>query len=205
MVEAEASRRLPVMTAQIEGVPWTITIAAAAIAMLGGFTNGYGASITGGALNRIEADLVVSDIEQSAMESALFVGMVFGCIFGGWIADLCGRRPSTFFGEAIVFLSALAQAAAGTPAQMSVFRVLHGFGLGVCVLIKPLYISELVSPESRGLVIGEPCVVYLRFVTASSVMMSQGFFLGHTQLDSALPWLWMPHCLRQEQCSGDMS
>ena len=70
------------------------------------------------------------------------------------MADMLGRRPSTFIGEACVFTFAAAQALSQTPALVGIFRLAHGFGLGICILVKPLYVSELVSPAARGLCIG---------------------------------------------------
>jgi major inositol transporter-like SP family MFS transporter len=137
--------------------PHRVLNAAIAIAMIGGFTNGYGASITGGAVTRIEADLgpgAVSAQTKSFLESALFCGMVLGCVFGGWLADRLGRRPSTLLGELCVFAFAAAQALSRSGTALAAFRLLHGFGLGICVLIKPLYVSELVPPSARGLAVG---------------------------------------------------
>jgi MFS family permease len=132
-----------------------VNVAAATIAMIGGFTNGYGASITGGAVARLAANTALSKGQHAFIEGALFSGMVIGCVFGGWMADRFGRRPSTFFGEACVFFFAMFQALSGnSPGLIGGFRILHGFGLGVCVLIKPLYVSELVPAAARGITIG---------------------------------------------------
>ena len=124
------------------------------VMLLGGLSNGYSGAITGGAVSRLKPELRMTALQEALFQSALFVGMGLGCLVGAELAEELGRRRATFASETIVFCFGGIQALIDSVPVLIVLRVLLGIGLGGCCLIKPLYISEIASPERCGLLLG---------------------------------------------------
>lgn len=59
-----------------------------------------------------------------------------------------------YIGCALFIVGAVLQAAAYTIAQMSVGRVVIGFGVGSAAMVLPLYVAEIAPAKSRGKLIG---------------------------------------------------
>lgn len=65
-----------------------------------------------------------------------------------------GRKAAIYFGCALFISGSVLQAAAYTVAQMSVGRLVVGFGVGSAAMVVPLYIAEIAPARARGRLIG---------------------------------------------------
>ncbi|MBB5138412.1 putative MFS transporter [Thermocatellispora tengchongensis] len=82
--------------------------------------------------------------------SASFLGMFAGSIVGGRIADRMGRKRVIAGAVAIYSAFSLASAFAVGIVDLSIYRVLVGFGLQAMTVVLLTYISEMYPKQFRG-------------------------------------------------------
>lgn len=104
-----------------------------------------GTSLDHKTLSASERELVTSITSGAAF---------FGAIFAGLTADRYGRRPPIYFGCVLFTIGAALQASSFTVAQMTVGRLVVGFGVGSASMIVPMYIAEISPAQYRGRMIG---------------------------------------------------
>ncbi|TKA76957.1 hypothetical protein B0A49_01732 [Cryomyces minteri] len=117
---------------------WLVSITAA----IGGMLFGYD---TGHELSSNEKELITSITSGAAF---------FGAIFAGTTADRYGRKIAIYVGCVLFIVGAILQAAAFSLAQMTVGRLVVGFGVGSAAMIVPMYIAEVSPAKYRGRMIG---------------------------------------------------
>ena len=84
------------------------------------------------------------------VNSCTFVGMLFGCWFGGWMSDTIGRKK-TF--QMSVFIFSFASICNGLAPNLEMFlvsRIVTGFGVLSMVVVAMVYIVEILPAASRG-------------------------------------------------------
>lgn len=77
-------------------------------------------------------------------------GMLFGALFGGWLADKIGRKKGILFCIGLFSVASLLNALSPNYLLFAVMRTLTGFGSIGMVTIAMVYISEMMPSESRG-------------------------------------------------------
>ena len=70
------------------------------------------------------------------------------------MADRYGRKGPIYVGCVLFIIGAILQAAAFSIVQMTVGRLVVGFGVGSAAMIVPLYIAEISPAKYRGRMIG---------------------------------------------------
>ena len=88
------------------------------------------------------------------MNSLCSGGAFIGAITDGLTADKYGRNIAIYVGCVVFTIGAILQASAYTIAQMSVGRLVVGFGVGSAAMVVPLYIAEIAPTMVRGRLIG---------------------------------------------------
>ena len=96
----------------------------------------------------------LSSGEKELITSITSGGAFFGAIAAGLTADRFGRKIAIYLGCALFIIGAVLQAAAYSVAQMTVGRLVVGFGVGSAAMIVPLYIAEVAPAKYRGRMIG---------------------------------------------------
>ncbi|TRX92109.1 hypothetical protein FHL15_006976 [Xylaria flabelliformis] len=131
---------------------WLVTVTAA----LGGLLFGYDTGIIAAVLVYIRSDLghTLSSSEKELVTSITSGGAFFGAICAGLTADHYGRKKAIYVGCALFSIGAVLQASAFSLAQMTVGRLVVGFGVGSAAAIVPLYIAEVSPSKYRGRMIG---------------------------------------------------
>jgi putative MFS transporter len=118
----------------------------------------------------IRKDLGVDVHQVALVTSAGFLGMFFGALAGGWLADRVGRRPAIVGSLAWYSVFSLLNAAAFDVPTLVGARLLTGVGLSALTVIAITYVAELVPAERRGRVqsivlgfglLGIPAVAFL--------------------------------------------
>ena len=91
--------------------------------------------------------------------NALFsAGAAFGALSIAWLPDMMGRKYTIMLAGAISLIgSALVAGSANIP-MLVVVRLLQGLGVGQCITITPIYLSEVAPPHRRGLLAGQNAV-----------------------------------------------
>ncbi|TKA57885.1 hypothetical protein B0A49_11196, partial [Cryomyces minteri] len=114
---------------------WLVSITAA----IGGMLFGYDTGIISAVLVYIGASLghELSSNEKELITSITSGAAFFGAIFAGATADRYGRKIAIYVGCVLFIVGAILQAAAFSLAQMTVGRLVVGFGVGSAAMIVP--------------------------------------------------------------------
>ncbi len=126
---------------------WSLTVA------LGGFLFGLDVAVISGAEQTIQQLWHLSDGMHGLAISIALYGTVVGAAFGGYFADLLGRKKSLFWVGLFFFISAVGSALAQDVYTFMIFRLMGGFSIGASSVISPLYISEIAPPKKRGFLV----------------------------------------------------
>lgn len=142
----------------IEDIPagWFVWLVALS-ASIGGSLFGYDTGIISAVLVYLHSDLdsrPTTSGEKELITSLCSGGAFVGAIIAGLTADKYGRKGAIYVGCALFIVGAIFQAAAYSIAQMTVGRLIVGFGVGSAAMVVPLYIAELAPMKVRGRLIG---------------------------------------------------
>ena len=156
------------------------------LSLFAGINNGYNFYIGSTLISLLRGENMLNHpIEEAFMNSSITFGCVFGCFIGGYMADAYGRKTAVIAGEIIVICGTIGHLIGNISVLLS-FRLVLGFGLGICSLMKPMYIAELSNKSNRG-------AVLVVFSVASSIGMNSAFLLKSTTGSSIIntPWRWL--------------
>ena len=111
---------------------------------------------------------------------ASIVGMAFGSIALGWLADTAGRKRALLTCMALLSIGSLASAATPSLAALFWFRVLTGLGLGGATPIATTLTAEWTPPKWRTVavavvIVGVPLGGLLGAAVAATVMERFGW------------------------------
>ncbi|CAK7201046.1 hypothetical protein SEUCBS139899_003747 [Sporothrix eucalyptigena] len=132
---------------------WLVSLTAA----LGGFLFGYDTGIIAAVLVYIGSSLdheTLTSSQKELITSITSGAAFFGAILAGLTADRFGRKPPIYLGCLLFVIGAALQATSFTIAQMTVGRLVVGFGVGSAAMIVPMYIAEISPARYRGRMIG---------------------------------------------------
>ncbi|KAI5292127.1 hypothetical protein KEM52_006594, partial [Ascosphaera acerosa] len=97
-------------------------------------------------LNRFKPN----DNDTGLVVSMFTTGAFCGAFFGGPLGDRAGRRGAIAVGATVFLLGGAVQTAAKTIHYLWGGRFVAGLGVGLLVMIVPLYQAELAHPKIRG-------------------------------------------------------
>ncbi|MCO5386008.1 MAG: MFS transporter [Desulfosporosinus sp.] len=84
------------------------------------------------------------------VNSFTFVGMLFGCWFGGWLSDVIGRKKTFLYSVAFFSTFSILNGLAPNKELFLIFRTFTGFGILSMVVVAMVYITEILPAASRG-------------------------------------------------------
>lgn len=115
---------------------WLVSITAG----VGGFLFGYDTGIISAILVYLGTDLGQSlDGSQKELITSITSGGAFlGAVCAGLFADKYGRKLPIYIGCALFIIGAIIQAASFSIAQMTIGRLVVGFGVGSAAMIVPV-------------------------------------------------------------------
>ncbi|KAL1888450.1 hypothetical protein Sste5346_009567 [Sporothrix stenoceras] len=92
------------------------------------------------------------------LNSLFSAGAAFGAISMAWLPDWIGRKCTIVIAAGISLVGgALVTGSVNIP-MMIVMRFIHGVGVGQCITITPIYLSEVAPPNRRGFLTGQNAV-----------------------------------------------
>ncbi|KAI5808643.1 general substrate transporter [Peziza echinospora] len=95
------------------------------------------------------------DTITSNIVSVIYIGTLLGTLFSPSLTTRLGPRKALAIASTVYLLGCILQTfSSGYLALMYIGRVIAGIGMGSSTTLSPLYISEISSPESRGLLVG---------------------------------------------------
>ncbi|RAH41053.1 sugar porter family MFS transporter [Aspergillus brunneoviolaceus CBS 621.78] len=121
-------------------------------ASLGSVLYGYDLGVIAEALtspsliNAFNADAT----KRGAVTSVFTGGAFFGAYFAGPLGDYAGRKWTIFVGALIFLLGGGLQTGAQSLSYLYAGRAVAGLGVGILVMIVPIYQAELAHPNIRG-------------------------------------------------------
>ncbi len=165
---------------------------AALIAGFSGFLFGFDAAVISGVTPLITRPLRLDAATIGFLVGAPSLANLVSSPFVGPLADRIGRKP-VLIGLAFLFLISAAFASiAGDIASLTAARALGGVAFG-CLIIAPLYISEISPPRHRG-----------RLVSLNQLNIMIGFSVAYASnsliLRSGAPPLHAWHLMLGVQC-----
>jgi len=123
-----------------------ITLAAA----LGGFLFGYDTAVISGTIALVKSQFNLNTVMEGWFVSSALVGCITGVAFAGELSDRFGRKKSLIFSGLMFSVSVVGCALSASHAELIIFRLIGGIGVGVASMLSPLYISEVSPARIRG-------------------------------------------------------
>lgn len=122
-----------------------------AVTAIGGyFVDGYDLLILSGALLGITPELHPSPVELGVLTAAAFLGMAFGSVCAGPLADRYGRRIVFFASMTLFVAGSLAFLGAQNAVQIIALRFVIGLAIGADMPAAAALIAEFIPSRRRG-------------------------------------------------------
>ena len=160
------------------------------IVALGGFLLGFDSAVISGAtpFYKVSFNLDTGSWLIGFSVGSIILGAIFGNIIAGSLSDRFGRKKILIF-TALLF----AYCAAGTAMAHNVIffisaRIIGGVGIGMAILIAPMYIAEIAPRKLRGTLV---TFNQLNIVLGISVAYFSNYFIQQSVSDPDLKWRWM--------------
>jgi sugar porter (SP) family MFS transporter len=174
------------------------TIRTALIVALGGFLMGFDASVISGVVGFIEIEFSLGTLELGWAVASLSLAASFAMMIAGPLSDRFGRKPILRLAAVLFAVSSVTSALAMSFAWLVAARVIGGLGVGMALIIAPMYIAEISPAAHRGRMVS---LNQLNIVLGISVAFFSNFLilkLGQSQADWAIAlrleewnWRWM--------------
>lgn len=158
------------------------------VAALGGFLFGYDTAVISGTVSQVSALFGLDTMSSGWYVGCALIGSIGGVAVAGFLGDLLGRRRAMMLSAVLFTSSAIGCALCGSFADLVVWRIVGGAGIGVASIICPLYISEVAAASYRGRLVslyqlaitvgflGAYIVNYLILTYASTAAASDSLF-----------------------------
>ncbi len=122
----------------------------AASAAMGGFLFGYDSSVINGAVVGIQRHFQVGPVEIGVVVAIALLGSAVGAWIGGGLADRWGRTRSMQAAAILFAVSSIGQMLPFAVWDLTVWRLLAGFAIGMASVLGPAYIAEVAPAAYRG-------------------------------------------------------
>jgi len=160
------------------------------IVALGGFLLGFDSAVISGATPFYKATfgLDTGSWLIGLSVSSIILGAIGGNIIAGPLADYFGRKV-ILITTALLFAScALGTALSHDVVFFIIARVIGGLGVGMAILVAPMYIAEIAPRKLRGTLV---TFNQLNIVLGISIAYFSNYFIQKTVTDPDLNWRWM--------------
>lgn len=147
------------------------------VASLSGIGNGFNLTLPAAIGPVLASHFRLSLAQEGLLAAAVYAGAVVGCLVGGGLVEWLGRVRPIIVGETLLLASALASALAPTAQTFAAARAAAGVAVGICIVGKPIYLSEMAPLAERG-----------TLMNLLPVFMSIGALLTHAARASLPTW-----------------
>jgi sugar porter (SP) family MFS transporter len=160
------------------------------IVALGGFLLGFDSAVISGAVPfyRNVFGLESGSLLLGLSVSAIIFGAMGGNFIGGILADIFGRKIVLIMTAVLFTFCALATSLTSNLTFFIIARMIGGLGVGMSILVAPMYIAEIAPREKRGTLVS---INQLNIVLGISVAYFSNYFILQRVTDPNLNWRWM--------------
>lgn len=123
------------------------------MSLLGGLTFGYELAVISGALLPLQLDFGLSCLEQEFLVGSLLLGALLASLVGGFLIDRYGRKQAILGSNVVLLAGSLSLGLAGSLAWLVLGRSAAGFAISLSSMACCIYMSELVGPRQRGVMV----------------------------------------------------
>jgi MFS family permease len=165
----------------------TYTIFISLVVALGGFLLGFDSAVISGAtpFYRETFGLNSGSMLIGFSVSSLILGAILGNIVAGGLADRFGRRKILMITALLFVISAIFTAFSWEIVSFIIARIIGGFGVGMAILIAPMYIAEIAPRKLRGTLV---TFNQLNIVLGISIAYFSNLYFQQTIADPDLKW-----------------
>lgn len=121
-----------------------------AAAAMGGFLFGYDSSVINGAVEAIRDKYDIGSAALAQVIAIALIGAAIGAATAGRIADRIGRIRVMQISAVLFTISAVGSALPFALWDLTFWRIIGGFAIGMASVIGPAYIAEVAPPAYRG-------------------------------------------------------
>lgn len=160
---------------------------------------GYDLQIISSAGPVLQGQMGLSPAQTGLFFSATLIGLAFGAILGGRLADTIGRKPTLIWSVAALGLFTLLTALARNFETIVALRVLAGVGLGgamptLIALIAEISGGRKTTSAVTTIIVGQPLGGIISALTGRTMIESYGwqglFVVGGLLTMLLVPMLW---------------
>ncbi|SDH02034.1 sugar porter family MFS transporter [Microbacterium pygmaeum] len=119
-------------------------------AAVGGFLFGFDSSVINGAVDSIQANFELNAVITGFVVAVALLGCAVGAIIAGNLSDRWGRLRVMLLGAIMFFVSSVGSAFTFSVADLILWRVIGGLGIGIASVVAPAYIAEIAPRQIRG-------------------------------------------------------
>ncbi|KAK5280308.1 hypothetical protein LTR16_007018 [Cryomyces antarcticus] len=129
----------------------------------GSLTFGYSFSVISNTLGQpgflqyfnLNTNAADTNAITGAINGLYCAGAIFGALLTGWMCEARGRKIAMYLASAISILGGALQTGSVNIAMFLVARFITGWGIGMMVVLIPIYQSEISPPSARGFLVGQ--------------------------------------------------
>ena len=160
------------------------------IVALGGFLLGFDSAVISGATPFYKGffGLPTGSLLIGLSVSSIILGATVGNIIAGPLADRFGRKPVLIVTAFLFGFCAVGCATAQSIYFFILARIIGGFGVGMAILVAPMFIAETSPGKLRGLLV---TFNQLNIVLGISIAYFSNYYIQQTVTDTNMNWRWM--------------
>ncbi|KXX70974.1 sugar porter family MFS transporter [Flammeovirga sp. SJP92] len=176
------------MLEKIRNVYYPVMVAS--IVAIGGFLLGFDGVVNSGAIPFYKYTFGISDqpLLIGISSSMIILGGFMGNLSAGAISDKFGRKPSLMLTSFLFTIGALGTAMATNIFIFILCKLVAGLGVGIAILVAPMYISEIAPPKQRGWLV---TFNQLNIVLGLSIAYFSNYYILQMVEDPNINWRWM--------------
>ena len=156
------------------------------VAAIGGILFGYDTAVISGTTEIVKAQFGLSTGMEGWYVGCALIGSIIGVLVAGMMSDYLGRKRTMLIAALMFSISAIGCALCKGFADLVVYRMIGGFGIGVVSIVSPIYISEVAVPEKRGTLVS----LYQLAITVGFLLAYLANYLVLRQADTAQPGIF---------------
>ncbi len=155
------------------------------VATVGGFLFGFDTMVFTGAQISLKEYFQLSDAAHGFAAGSVMIGALIGTFSAAIISDFMGRKKTMLLAGILFMLSAIFTALPESIEVFNFFRAMGGVGIGLAMVISPIYIAEIAPRNIRGSLVTLNQVI---IVLGSIIAMILGYFVAKHIPEAHLSW-----------------